>query len=241
MATILLGIEGHKQAGKDTFAERLTARRGYTRIAFADPLRRVALSIDPVIIPLDPDVTPRYADQPDPNLDARFRRVVQDELEIAQGGTAEQARSALRALNPYVGIGQRLCDVIPEIGWDAAKESIPEVRRLLQYLGTECIRAHYGDDTWASRGLSEAARVDGPVVITDVRFPNEARAIQDAGGYLVRIMRSDRDVSGDRAHASEALIDLLPADLEVANDASIAHLWRKADALADALSAKKAA
>jgi len=241
MATILLGIEGHKQAGKDTFAERLTAHRGYTRIAFADPLRRVALFFDPVVIPLDPGNAARYGDHPDSRLDDRFREVIHTELGIADGGTPDQAHSALRALKPYVGIGQRLSDVIPEIGWDAVKETIPEVRRLLQYLGTECIRAHYGDDTWARRALEDAALVDGPVVITDVRFPNEAQAIMDASGYLVRLTRPDRDVSGDRAHASEALIDLLPADLEVANDSSIPHLWRKAEAIADALDAKKAA
>lgn len=43
-----IGLTGHKEAGKDTAAQCLIDQ-GYVRIAFADPLRKMALAIDPLI------------------------------------------------------------------------------------------------------------------------------------------------------------------------------------------------
>lgn len=49
MTRPLIGLIGHKQAGKDSLAAELVSRHGYTRVAFADPLREVALALDPWI------------------------------------------------------------------------------------------------------------------------------------------------------------------------------------------------
>jgi hypothetical protein len=236
MASIILGIEGHKQTGKDTFASRLTERRGYTRIAFADPLRDLLLAINPVVIPLRSENAVRFSENPDLLLLDRFREAVEAHLGFVGGGNPDQSVDALLALDPYTVVGERLTDVIPEVGWDYAKERLPEVRRLLQRLGTESIREYYGDDIWVNRGLKSAAAVNGPVVITDVRFPNEADAIKRAGGVLIRITRPDRDTSRDASHASETHIDTLPVDMVIANDAEIKDLWTKAEAVADAAS-----
>jgi hypothetical protein len=234
MASIILGIEGHKQSGKDTFASRLTERRGYTRIAFADPLRDLLLAINPVVIPLRFEGAVRFSESPDLLLLDRFREAVETHLGFPGGGGQDQSVDALLALDPYTVPGERLTDVIPEVGWDYAKGCLAEVRRLLQRLGTESIREYYGDDIWVNRGMEIADEVSGPVVITDVRFPNEADAIKRAGGVLIRITRPDRDTSGDTAHASETHVDSLPADMEITNDTSIEDLWTKAEAVADA-------
>ena len=45
----LIGVSGRKRSGKDSFAERLTAVHGFTRVAFADPMRELALALDPLI------------------------------------------------------------------------------------------------------------------------------------------------------------------------------------------------
>lgn len=47
----LIGVSGRKRSGKDTFAARLTEAHGFTRIAFADPMRELALALDPLISP----------------------------------------------------------------------------------------------------------------------------------------------------------------------------------------------
>ncbi|MFG2183063.1 hypothetical protein ACGFLS_30690 [Streptomyces abikoensis] len=44
-----LALIGRKRTGKDAVAARLTARYFYTRVAFADPLKDMALQLDPVI------------------------------------------------------------------------------------------------------------------------------------------------------------------------------------------------
>lgn len=49
MASLILGISGKKRSGKDTFAERLVDAHGFTRIAFADPLKAVAARLNPLI------------------------------------------------------------------------------------------------------------------------------------------------------------------------------------------------
>lgn len=45
----LIGLHGRKQAGKDTAGARLVDAHGYTRVAFADPLRRFLERLDPLV------------------------------------------------------------------------------------------------------------------------------------------------------------------------------------------------
>jgi hypothetical protein len=80
-------------------------------------------------------------------------------------------------------------------------------RHLMQTLGTEWGRAQH-EDLWVRsvfRRIDHAERAAGPArlswVIHDVRFPNEARAIRQRGGYVVRVCRGEAP-DGD-THASE--------------------------------------
>lgn len=45
----LIGLHGRKQSGKDTCGDRLVAAHGYTRVAFADPLRLLLRELDPLV------------------------------------------------------------------------------------------------------------------------------------------------------------------------------------------------
>lgn len=45
----LIGLVGKARSGKDTFARGLV-ERGYTRVAFADPLREMVEAINPVVV-----------------------------------------------------------------------------------------------------------------------------------------------------------------------------------------------
>lgn len=53
----------------------------------------------------------------------------------------------------------------------------PEYRRLLQVLGTDCIRA-VDEDFWVKAALKQMDNPEGKYVFDDVRFPNEAKVIQ---------------------------------------------------------------
>jgi len=113
---------------------------------------------------------------------------------------------------------KRLSDVVRLLGWDRAKVLYPEVRRTLQRLGTESVRAL--DETFWIRALE--ARLDAaetPVVVTDVRFPNEAEAIAARGGWIVRVVRPGAPEVLE--HASESALDLYPADVEIRNASTL--------------------
>ena len=45
----LIGLTGYAGSGKDTFAKILVEKYGYTRIAFADPIRELLYAMNPII------------------------------------------------------------------------------------------------------------------------------------------------------------------------------------------------
>lgn len=55
-------------------------------------------------------------------------------------------------------------------------------------------------------------------VISDIRFPNEARAIrEDWGGAVIKVWRPGSPRIEQSSHASESQVDELPYDMEIAN------------------------
>ncbi|KUM41189.1 hypothetical protein [Arthrobacter sp. EPSL27] len=162
----------------------------------------------------------------------------------ARVALADPLREAALALDPIVGTFPlldegvtrvrewRLSDVVESLGWEKAKDLIPEVRRTLQRFGTESIRS-LDDQFWIRTAFQriDALRANGtPVVVTDVRYPNEADAIRNATGYLVRIVR-DLPQDGD-THASERAMDDYREHLRVPNNGTQDELEYLAGAVA---------
>lgn len=90
----------------------------------------------------------------------------------------------------------------------------PEIRALLQWWGTELRREQYGDDYWVKKGMKMAEDLwphSDLIVVTDVRFANEAKAIRLAGGIVAEVYASPETraarLGGDLppAHASEVI------------------------------------
>lgn len=81
--------------------------------------------------------------------------------------------------------------------WWAEKLVIPHFtpRFALQYIGTDVIRGHFNEDIWL---LSMQNRIrknpEQNIVISDVRFTNEIKFLQDQGGILVKINRGPSPV-----------------------------------------------
>lgn len=92
-------------------------------------------------------------------------------------------------------------------------------RFAMQTLGTEWGRMLIGPDFWLDTAMKKAALAD--TVITDVRFPNEVKAVKDNGGTVIRIVAEGETVFTETAvgvdHASETLMDELPEDVTIAN------------------------
>ena len=147
---------------------------------------------------------------------------------IAHGFTrvafADALREALYCLNPIVRDGVRVQDLVNYIDWEATKNNYPEVRNLLQRMGTEVGRELYGQNFWVERAF---AKVQGRenVVFTDVRFPNEFDAVKSAGGQMWRINRPN--ITATNAHVSETALDGFPFDIVIDNDGTLEELESK--------------
>lgn len=109
-------------------------------------------------------------------------------------------------------------------------------RHMAQRLGTEAMRGTFGQDFWIKRWIMEYGNMPAwmDVVVTDVRFNNEAQAIRDMGGMVLHIRRpGDGCLDGAAAaHASEAGVTYISSyDKVLVNDGSIEDLYRKVDSL----------
>lgn len=142
---------------------------------------------------------------------------------------ADPLRAAADALNPIVGVDSsgkvtRYADVLRVYGYETAKEAFPEVRRVLQVIGTEVGREIIGQDVWVEAAMKAAdlADDDVPLVFTDVRFPNEAEALAERGFVLVRLTR-ETGLASD-PHPSETALDGCLVDYTVRNDGSLEDL-----------------
>jgi hypothetical protein len=62
---------------------------------------------------------------------------------------------------------------------------------MLQLWGTEVCRTGFHDDIWIASLENKMRKTTDNIVISDVRFPNEIKAIHNAGGIVVRIKRGD--------------------------------------------------
>ncbi len=110
------------------------------------------------------------------------------------------------------------------LGYDRSKEN-PEVRRLLQRLGTEVGRNMFGESVWVDAMLRDVAGHERAVV-TGIRFRNELEAIQDAGGTTVWV---DRGLGPVNDHASDNTLRPMDFDDVVGNYGPLSDLAAVAD------------
>ena len=98
------------------------------------------------------------------------------------------------------------------------------VRDFLQRLGTDAIRNGLHTNAWVNALMSDYKAIDynddeqpehPNWIITDTRFPNEAQAIKDAGGLVIRVDRPGVKPIND--HPSEVGLDGWKFDYKIAN------------------------
>lgn len=90
-------------------------------------------------------------------------------------------------------------------------------RKLMQYMGS--IYRNGNPDFWV-RSLFD--RVHGPVVISDVRYPNEAQEIIRRGGVVIRVTRPV--ALTDDPHESERPLPNDLVSVEIKNDGTISDM-----------------
>lgn len=102
-------------------------------------------------------------------------------------------------------------------------------RQLMQTLGTEWGRGLH-TDWWVRVAIKRMglplAPVHDRIVLTDVRFANEARLVRL---YQGQVWRVQRDTVPVRAHISETAMADIEADHNIDNNGSLADLHSQAD------------
>lgn len=99
-------------------------------------------------------------------------------------------------------------------------------RFALQTLGTEWGRDQIADDLWVRCCLAAAMRevVRGQsVVISDVRFENEAAAVRACSGVVWHVQRPGAAIA-ESGHRSESGVALHPRDVLLHNDGTLTQL-----------------
>jgi hypothetical protein len=129
--------------------------------------------------------------------------------------------------------------------WWSERLNLPNLtpRWILQHWGTEVCRQGFHDDIWIASLENKMRRTTDSIVISDVRFPNEIKAIHDAGGMVIRTKRgpdpawfelavragqcedSRRQLSQLGIHASETSWAGGNIDHAVSNDGTIDELF----------------
>lgn len=119
-------------------------------------------------------------------------------------------------------------------------------RWILQYWGTEVCRQGFHDDIWIASLENKMRKTKDNIVISDVRFPNEIKAIHSAGGIVVRVKRGPdpewydlaiqanqgvnvaiQELKMKKIHASETAWVGRDIDIEVDNNGSIDDLFEQ--------------
>lgn len=146
---------------------------------------------------------------------------------------AEPVYQSLEAIDPLITWQagrepKRVSEIVERIGWDEAKRTIPEIRRLLQRVGTEMGRELFGEDFWVNQ-LLRKVHSGGKYVITDTRFPNEFAALARLGALMVWIYRPGVDAVND--HASEHSLTGANFHWILPNDDSVEKLHAHVDTM----------
>ncbi len=180
MNRTIIGLAGTAGSGKDTLGDYLVCQHGFTKLAFADPLRDMVV-----------------------------------------------------ALLVHLGIDER--DALWSLANDRLfkEHPLPQIdrspRQLMQTLGTEWGRNQVHPDLWLKIAQERIELTAGPVVITDVRFSNEAQLVRDLGGKVWQLRRLNAGLPS--MHASEIPIRSAQIDRVLHNNGTPEQLFELADEL----------
>lgn len=171
---MLLGFTGKLGSGKDTAGERLVALAGIegVQLSFARPLKESAAKL------LDIDRLDWETYKNDPDVKILL--------------TVGYDQNPVFILDEFEGqIEVEAPNVIREF----------TAREFLQRYGTEAHRDVFGDSFWVDQAMANYYRSNEIYFyFTDARFLNEAAAIRDNGGLIIRVLGENQDTG---THASE--------------------------------------
>ena len=202
---MIIGISGKIGSGKDTIGEIIqglsitNGRQEFEIKKFAGKLKQIASLLTGI------DVKD-FEDQ-------EFKKALLGE----EWGTVQKI--PLNSIPPFADIDFNV---------------MMSVRELLQKLGTEAMRDGLHQNVWVNALMCDYRRPKmseynpSNWIITDVRFPNELKAINDVNGLTIRVVRPQIETANFKPeHPSETAIDDAEFDHTIINDGSMEELIEK--------------
>lgn len=215
---MILGINGRIGSGKDTIAQMIidNSNKKWEVKKFAGKLKQItALLIGCTVEDLE---------------DREFKEKVLEgwdcyEYEYIYGDTSiKKGLSVKEPDEEYEFMSGKFAVL------DYCEERALTPRLLMQLLGTECGREIIHPNIWCNSTFSDYIEGDveqwkhvgkeipyiEPIIpksgsnwiITDLRFPNEAEAIKEKGGLLIKIIRLQQEPpTSEKLHESEVALD----------------------------------
>jgi hypothetical protein len=243
----IIGFHGYARSGKDTSGSHLIENYGFTRFACADPLKQHVYTLDcrlngtvslaMLLDSLDGDWAKAenhrvYGAEVRRTLETYRGKLVHDVFG-AFGRTQDEIHDDMLTLDPFLDGDLTVGMFLDSLGgdWEKAKNHRIhkfEIRRLQQVYGTEVCRVSFGSDIWVQlleRNVIASGARD--LVVTDIRFDEEAAWIVAQGGQVIEVVRDG--IGAANGHTSEKGIDPKYIFATVENNGTIAGLTSKLD------------
>ena len=193
---IVIGLQGKKRSGKDTFANFLVGHlkdKKVARTAFANPLKEMLSDISGV----------DFFSEENKETDMVFM------LNMIK---FQEHTDLLLDVSVFYQL-----DKFARLEGFGTLYIYTSKRKLMQFFGTDICRKYKGDLYWVNKLQIPDTDV---LIVTDVRFQTEADKIKSLGGILVEIINPL--IESTDTHSSENAV--LPSDCEVYNSGSLNDL-----------------
>jgi hypothetical protein len=125
--------------------------------------------------------------------------------------------------HPYWGISGR--QFLQKVGTEMFRDLLPQVipeMKVTDSVWCDIFRLKYDSSK--------------NTVVSDIRFLNEAKAVKDSGGIIIRIIRdSNSKKSSNNFHISEIEQDDIPTDFTIVNNGDVNTLYSYIDSILETL------
>lgn len=201
-SNLIIAISGKMRHGKDTIGDRLISKYGFKPLRFADKVKEICINYD----------------NSTSQLRKEWNRKVAEEV-LNDVGRFKEVDSLMQQVCP--GVWKRLTH----------EECFGEKTRYSRLTMQEFAQGmrHLDPDCWVRYVLNMGKKNEGRWVITDIRYKNEAFAVEATENS--QIWRVTRDIPPPMGsdHISEIDLDDYPFEVYIDNDGSIEKLYKKVD------------